>query len=109
MSDLVKKWVCGGLEEEVWKAWEVGEAWILLMTLRETPCCSLTSAHWEKTCALHHPRLENCLDCACEEEEGAYGDFKKRKKNKAGINAKTRNMTIMRVHSSWEKVLYLIG
>lgn len=96
MSDLVKKWVCGGLEEEVWRAWVVGEAWNLLMTLRETLCCSLTSEHWEKTCALHHPQLENCLDSACE-EEGVYV-YKK----KTGIKAETRNVTLMRLDSRWE-------
>lgn len=59
---LVKRWVCGGLEEEVWRAWVVGEASNHLTTQRETLCWSLTFGHWEKTCALHCPQLESCLD-----------------------------------------------
>lgn len=61
---LVKRWVCGELAEEVWRAWGVGEASSPLMTLRETLCCSLTFGHWEKTCARHCPRLESCPDSA---------------------------------------------
>lgn len=67
MSDLVKRWVCGGLEEEVWRAWVVEEASNHLMTQRETLCWSLTSGHWEKTCALHCPQLESCPDSVCDE------------------------------------------
>jgi len=64
MSDLAKRRVCAGLGVEAWRAWEVGEA---LMTPRETPSCSLTSGHWEMTCAPRHPPLGSCLDSsACE-------------------------------------------
>lgn len=69
MSDLVKRWVCVGLEEEVWRAWVVGEASSPQMTLKETPCCLLTSGHWEKTCDQHHPQLGSCLYSACENRE----------------------------------------
>lgn len=48
------------------RAWVVGQA-LNPLTLRETLCCSLTSEHWEKTCALHRPPLESCLDSGCEE------------------------------------------
>lgn len=58
---LVKRWVCVGLEEEVWRAWVVGGAASPLMTLRETQCFSLTSGHREKAGALHRPQRENCL------------------------------------------------
>lgn len=80
MSDLVKRWVCGGLEEEVWRAWEVGEALRPLTTRRESLCRLLISGHWEKTCALHRPQLESCLDSAC--EEGAWTEKNEVEKTK---------------------------
>lgn len=63
----MKRWVCGVLEEEVWRAWEVGEALKPLTTKKESLCCLLISGHWARTCAQHHPQLESCPDYACEE------------------------------------------
>lgn len=95
MSDLVKRWVCGALEEEVWMVWVVGEAW---MTPRETLCCSLTSGHWEKTCALHHPQLESCLDSAWKQEGWM-------KINKSG--KKNGNVKLVILDWRWERIRHL--
>ena len=84
MSDLVKRLVCVGLEEEVWRAWVVGEASSPLMTLKETLCCWLTSGHWEKTCALQRPQLGSCPDSACEEEGSTEIKHNKNQKLETG-------------------------